>query len=256
MLRRVGLSLDEGTVIHRLDPRVKLFAVVAVSALSVLLSSLASILLLLALPVAVLVAARCLGRASILLLLFLAFSAAGMVVVYVTEIMSTLEFAKFFGRVFSVVCIGLAFSYSTSPSRFAKALEKLRFPRSVVFTLTLTLRFIPVFMDEARDLMDSLKVRGVDLGLKGILTSPRMVFRALVIPLMIRLTKTADDLASALEARGVGAPVKRTSLHELRFSRADVLFAALVLVSFVSLFLLDSSYFSWLDVALFWRFMI
>ena len=110
-------------------------------------------------------------------------------------------------------------------------------------------------MDEAKDLMDSLRVRGVDLSLRGILTKPRMVFRVLTIPLIIRMTKIADDLASALEARGAGAPVERTSLYELKFGWIDVAFTALVLLFLTALLLLDSSYFSFLDVQLFWGYM-
>ncbi|MEX2704807.1 MAG: energy-coupling factor transporter transmembrane protein EcfT [Candidatus Freyrarchaeum guaymaensis] len=255
MLKRITLSLEGRTIIHRLDPRVKLFAVVAIVVLSVMLSSLTSLFLLLALPILMLVVARCIGRASLFLSILLVFSILGVVVVYFSGMMSTVEFGKFFVRIIAVVCIGLVFAFTTSPSKLAKALEKLRFPKSVAFTFTLALRFIPVFMDEAKDLMDSLRVRGVDLSLRGILTKPRMVFRVLTIPLIIRMTKIADDLASALEARGAGAPVERTSLYELKFGWIDVAFTALVLLFLTALLLLDSSYFSFLDVQLFWGYM-
>lgn len=255
MLSRITLPIEESTVIHRLDPRVKLFAVVAISVLSVLLSSITSLILLAALPLSILVVSRCLRRALFFLFLLLAFSIVSVVLVYFTGIGSVFEFGKFFVRIFGVVCIGLVFAFTTPPSRFARALEKLRFPKSVVFTLTLVLRFIPVFMGEVKDLMDSLKVRGVELGLKGILRRPRLVFRALIIPLMIRMMKIADDLASAMEARGAGAPLKRTSLHDYKISGVDIAFTIMVLASLVALFILDSSYFSFLDIQLFWGYM-
>lgn len=255
MLSRITLPLEESTVIHRLDPRVKLFAVVAVSVLSVLLSSLTSLILLAALPLSILVVSRCLRRALFFLILLVVFSVLSVVLVYFTGIGSVFEFGKFFVRIFGVVGIGLVFAFTTPPSRFARALEKLRFPKSVVFTFTLVLRFIPVFMGEVKDLMDSLKVRGVELGLRGILRRPRLVFRALMIPLMIRMMKIADDLASAMEARGAGAPVKRTSLYDYKISEIDVAFTVIVLALLATLFLLDSSYFSFLDLQLFWGYM-
>lgn len=255
MLSRITLPLEEDTVIHRLDPRVKLFAIVAVSVLSVALSSLSSSILLAALPVLILAVARCLGRAAVLLFALLVFSAIGVLLVYFTGIGSPFEFEKFFVRIFAVVGIGLVFAFTTPPNRFAKALEKMGFPKSVVFTLTLTLRFIPVFVKEAKDLMDSLKVRGLGLGLRIILRRPRVFLRALIIPLMIRMMKIADDLASAMEARGFGAPIRRTSLYEYKVSWADAAFTAVVLTLLVTLYLLDSTYFSLLDVQLFWGYM-
>lgn len=255
MLSRISLTLEESAVVHRLDPRVKLFTVVAVSVLSVMLGSLTSLIFLAALPLLILAISRCLRRALFFLFLLAAFSIVSVVLVYFTGIGSVFEYGKFFVRIFSVVCIGLVFSFTTPPSRFARALEKLRFPRSVIFTLTLVLRFIPVFIGEVKDLMDSLKVRGISLGLRSILRRPRLIFRALVIPLMIRIMKIADDLASAMEARGVGAPFKRTSLHDYKISRMDVIFTILVLASLVALFILDSSYFSFLDIKLFWGYM-
>lgn len=255
MLSRITLPLEENTVIHRLDPRVKLLAIVAVSVLSIMLGSLSSSILLAALPILILAVAGCLGRAAVLLFALLAFSAISVLLVYFTGIGSPFEFGKFFVRIFAVVGIGLVFAFTTPPNRFAKALEKMGFPKSVVFTLTLTLRFIPVFVKEAKDLMDSLKVRGLELGLKGILRRPRIFLRALIIPLMIRMMKIADDLASAMEARGFGAPVRRTSLREYKFSWADVAFTAIILTLLVTLYFLDSTYFSFLDVQLFWGYM-
>ncbi|MGQ9722697.1 MAG: energy-coupling factor transporter transmembrane component T family protein [Candidatus Jordarchaeum sp.] len=252
MLSRVTLSLEESTVIHRVDPRVKLFAIVAISVLSVMISSLSSLILLAVLPLSLLVVSRCLRRAAFFLFMLLAFSVISVLFVYFTGLGSPFEFGKFFVRIFAVVCIGLVFAFSTPPSKFAKALEKMRFPKSVVFTLTLTLRFIPVFMNEVKDLTDSLKVRGVELGLKGILRRPYIVFRALIIPLMIRMMKIADDLASAMEARGFGAPVKRTSLYDYKISWMDAAFTAIVIAWLGSLLLLDFSHFSFLDVQLFW----
>ncbi len=255
MLSRITLPLEGNTVIHRLDPRVKLLAIVAVTVTSVMLSSLSSSVLLAALPLLILAVSRCLRRAAFFLFLLLVFSIISLFLVYFTGIGSPFEFGKFFVRVSAVVGIGLAFAFTTPPNRFAKALESLRFPKSVVFTLTLTLRFIPVFVKEAKDLIDSLKVRGLELGIKGILRRPRILFRALMIPLMIRMMKIADDLASAMEARGFGAPGRRTSLYEYKISWVDAAFASIVLISVAALFLLDFSYFSFLDVQLFWGYM-
>ncbi|MEM3586774.1 MAG: hypothetical protein QXO71_05555 [Candidatus Jordarchaeaceae archaeon] len=67
--------------------------------------------------------------------------------------------------------------------------------------------------------------------------------------------KVADDLASAMEVRGVSAPFKRTSLYDYKVGKADVIFIIIVSALLVAIFILDSSYFSFLDIQLFWGYM-
>lgn len=254
MLRQLQ-SAGGSTPLHGVDPRVKLVFVVAVSVLSLTLGSFTSILFLALLPVSILALARSLGRARFFIVSFIVFSALSVLVVYFVRIGSTLEFAKFFTRVFAVMCAGLFFALTTSPNKFSRALEKLRVPRSVVFTLTLAIRFIPVFVGEAREVLSSLKVRGVELGLRGLIRNPGVLLRSMTIPLVIRMMKTADDLVSALESRGFGSPTKRTSLYEVKVGKLDLVFTLATVAFLAALTLLDSSFFSFLDVIAFWRFM-
>lgn len=249
-------SPSGNTPLHRIDARAKLLFIVAVSVLSLVLGSFTSLLFLSALTVVALALARELGRAKTFMVLLLAFSALSVAVVSLLRVGSALEFAKFFARVYAVMCSGLLLALTTSPSHLSKALEKLRVPRSVTFTLTLTIRFIPVFVKEAREVLDALKVRGVEAGLKGFIKNPGTLLRSLTVPMIIRMAKVADDLASALESRGFGSPARRTSLHEARFRGSDAAFLAATTVPLILLLIFDSPLFSLLDISLFWRFLV
>lgn len=255
MLRQFQ-STGASTLLHRVDPRVKLVFVVTVSVLSVALGSFTSLLFLVLLPTFTLALARALSRARIFIVSLLVLSVLSVLVVHFMRFGSTMEFAKFFARVFAVMCAGLFFALTTSPSKFSRALEKLRVPRSVSFTLTLTIRFIPVFIGEAREVLSSLRMRRVELGLRGLIRNPGVLLRSMTIPLVIRMMKTADDLASALESRGFGSPAKRTSLQELKIRKFDLAFLSITMAFLVVLLLLDSSLLNFLDVTVFWRFMV
>ncbi|MEM4447310.1 MAG: energy-coupling factor transporter transmembrane component T [Nitrososphaerota archaeon] len=255
MLRGLQLT-STNTFLNGVDPRVKLVFVAAVSVLSLALSSFTSLLFLALLPTLTLSLARALGRARFFIVSFLVFSALSVFVVYLLRFGSALEFAKFFVRVFAVMNAGLFFAFTTSPNKFSRGLEKLKVPRSVSFTLTLTIRFIPVFLKEAEEVLSSLKVRGVKLGIRGFIKNPKVVLRSLTIPLIVRMVKTSDDLASALESRGFGSPAKKTSLHEVKVGKVDLAFLSITMAFLVSLLLLDPSFFSFLDFTAFWRFMV
>lgn len=65
-------------------------------------------------------------------------------------------------------------------------------PEAVAFAVSLTLRTIPMIFYVARETRDAAKARGLE-------RSPR----ALLIPLLIRTIKHADNLGDALNARGL-----------------------------------------------------
>ena len=67
-------------------------------------------------------------------------------------------------------------------------------PSKVGMMLSMVIRFIPLMMREAREILEAQRARGLD----------RSAI-ALLVPLLIKTLKMADDLAEALEARGYDA---------------------------------------------------
>jgi len=74
-------------------------------------------------------------------------------------------------------------------------------PAKVSLTLSLALRFIPLLFDRFGEIREAQRARGLD----------RNIF-ALLMPLMIKTLKMADNLTEAIEARGYNSqhrPAKR-----------------------------------------------
>ena len=79
-------------------------------------------------------------------------------------------------------------------------------PSKVGMMLSMVIRFIPLMMKEAREILEAQRARGLD----------RSAI-ALLVPLLIKTLKMADDLSDAIEARGYDAeavvPVWRRRRH-------------------------------------------
>jgi energy-coupling factor transport system permease protein len=89
-----------------------------------------------------------------------------------------------------------------------------RLPRDIVFAFVTAVRFVPVLMMDALQIMDAQKSRGLELQ-KGNIFSRFKRFIPILIPLIVDAVLRSGDLAEAMESRAYGAVKKPTSLHKL-----------------------------------------
>lgn len=150
------------------------------------------------------------------------------------EIMATMRAIL---RFIILVTSGLLFMLTTSVSRFIHSLEKMRFPFSLIFVLTMAIRFFPHCLREMELIRDNARSRGV-WGWALIL-HPYRSCRALLFPLLVRSLKKADALALAATIRGFGGPAKRSSRQRIGFQREDFLFLFSLLILSLSLLWAD-----------------
>ncbi|MGZ0084202.1 energy-coupling factor transporter transmembrane component T family protein [Caldibacillus thermoamylovorans] len=111
-------------------------------------------------------------------------------------------------------------------------LKKMRVPvHELALMMAISLRFIPTLMEETEKIMKAQAARGVDFS--GGRFSERMkAIVSLLVPLFISSFKRADELATAMEARGYRGGEGRTKFRQLAWKRTDtVCFAAVVLLA-------------------------
>jgi len=92
----------------------------------------------------------------------------------------------------------------------------------------LILRFIPVIFDQAGEIVDAQKARGVENR-----KNPVYRLTKLALPLMRRTFERADNLVAAMEARGF---TENRTDPELALHKRD--WISLIAVCFLSIFLL------------------
>lgn len=126
----------------------------------------------------------------------------------------------------SAACLG-----PLAPEELAAALRTLRVPEGVGFLLTAGLRYVPRIEKTVRAVRDAQQARGIDLRLR-----PRNLGRltALFVPLLVQGLRLADELALAMEARGVSSPRRRPAALP-PFRTRDASFLAFASAPFVAL---------------------
>lgn len=125
-------------------------------------------------------------------------------------------------------------TYTTSPisltdglERLLNPLKKLRVPvHELTMMMSMALRFIPSLIEETDKIMSAQKARGADFETGSILSRAKALIPILV-PLFVSSFRRADDLAVAMECRCYHGGEGRTRMKFLHFQGPDI--AALVL---------------------------
>ena len=104
-----------------------------------------------------------------------------------------------------------------------KPFKKLGVPaHEIAMMISIALRFIPTLIEETERIMKAQASRGVDLQ-EGKLNEKIMAILSLIVPLFVSAFQRAEDLANAMEARGYAPGQKRTRYKQLKFKMRDVM---------------------------------
>lgn len=111
---------------------------------------------------------------------------------------------------------------TTKTGDLVASLYAFRLPHTLVIPLAVGIRFFPTFAEEFRYVSDATRLQGLRFAPAGIVSHPVALFEALIVPLMLRSAKIAEELAAAAVTRGIEKPGARTSFNPLSFSPADI----------------------------------
>ena len=120
-----------------------------------------------------------------------------------------------------VALFAVVFATSTKTGDLTAALYALRMPRSLVIPFAIMLRYFPTLREEAAAVSASMRLRGLGLSARNLLTRPALMFEALAVPLMLRSAKIAEELAAAAVARGIDRPGRKTAYRRPAFRALD-----------------------------------
>ena len=253
----LGQYLPSDTSLHRLDPRVKILSVVALSLL-IFGATTGEIVLISAFLFA---AIRSAGMTPAVALRSLKPVAVFMAMIFSVHLLFTegeplVSLAPLPMRITregilrglfvtwqfaGLVLAAAVLTRTTSPSDLVGGIERLLRPFSrvgvpsqdIAVMIAMALRFMPMLMEEYDRLRTAQMARGADFTTGGLLLRGRAI-AALAVPLLLSSFRRADELAVAMEARGYRRG-PRTTLRELRFSGTDLrAFAAMALFVLVN----------------------
>lgn len=105
--------------------------------------------------------------------------------------------------------------------RLFRPLKPLGFPaQEFSLMLAVSLRFLPVLLEELEKLIIAQKMRGANFT-KGSYSSRLNALMSLLIPLFQNALDRADQLALAMEVRGFDPDRTRSSYHQHHFDQND-----------------------------------
>ena len=127
-------------------------------------------------------------------------------------------------RVWNIGSSVLSFIMTTEPRRMIyDMVEKLHIPYRFAYGFYSALRFIPIFEEEARNILNAHAIRGTNTVEKGLKSKIR-VFTRLGAPLLVSGLRKAKTSAIAMDARAFGAYPKRTQTVTYDSSWKDYVF--------------------------------
>ncbi len=258
-----GKYIPVNSIIHKLDPRVKIMAMFAIiiaifvpdswlvyGFLAVVISfvvMLAKVKLTLILKTL---------KSTVFMMIFLLIVncltvktgymmfAVGTLEIYSDAVFNTLYIVV---RLLLMIMVTTTLTATTKPLDLTLGIESLLSPlrifhfpyHEVAMMISIALRFIPTIIEETMRIMNSQKSRGVDFE-DGKLKEKITAILSLIIPLFTVAFQRAYELADAMEARGYVPDKQRTRYHVLKINVKDIIF--LILANIVLAFSIASRF--------------
>jgi energy-coupling factor transport system permease protein len=255
----IGQYYPADSILHRLDPRVKLIATIIFIA-SLFVSNtwtgylaatvfLAAVIKISKVPFRFMV--KGLKAIVVLLMITLFFNmifTPGKPVFHIWIITVTREgvvlAARMGIRLIYLIIGSSVMTLTTTPNqltdgleRLLKPLEKIRVPvHDIAMMMSIALRFIPILLEETDKIMKAQIARGADFETGGLLKKIKSMV-PLLVPLFISAFRRANDLALAMEARCYHGGEGRTQMKPLVYKKRDV-FACLILLAYLAICIL------------------
>lgn len=138
-----------------------------------------------------------------------------------------------------IVDSGVVLTYTTSPIDLTDGIERLLSPLAKIglpvhtfaMMMSLALRFVPTLIEETDKIIAAQRSRGADFS-SGNLISRVKALIPILIPLLISSFRRADELALAMECRCYHGGKGRTKMKQLHLRAADIFF-----LLFIALFI-------------------
>ena len=252
----IGQYYPTESILHRLDPRVKLIGTFAFIISLFIFNTfygyipvtifLFTVIKLSKVPFRFIVKGL---KAVIILLLFTVtfnlFLTPGDVIfrlAFLTITRDGLRIAGFMGIRLTYLILGSSLmTFTTTPNQLTDGLEKVMRPlrhihvpvHEIAMMMSIALRFIPILLEETDKIMKAQMARGADFESGGLLKRAKSLV-PLLVPLFVSAFRRANDLAMAMEARCYRGGEGRTKMKPLQYLGKDYL-AYIVLLLYLAL---------------------
>lgn len=121
---------------------------------------------------------------------------------------------------------------SLPPINLVRCLNSLKVPRWLTLGLLICIRFFGIMSEEVRRIKCAMRLRGISGWY-----NPKIWYRAIIIPFMMRLFSISDMLSLSLETRAFSMTSKASVYKQVRLQPRDwiyfVIIVAIVVIGFL-----------------------
>ncbi len=260
----IGQYYKADSIVHRLDPRVKLFGTLVFLVTLFMANSILGYVLATCFILGVVKLSKVplkfvlkgLKAIVIIILFSVSFTVLftegdrmiwqwGIISISVEGIIKSIEIVV---RLILMIIGSSLVTLTTTPNDIADGLEKafgclkiIKVPvHEIAMMISIAFRFIPILMEETDKIMKAQSARGASFDEGGFLEKAKSLV-PIIVPLLVSAIKRALDLATAMEARCYRGGEGRTKMKPLRYKCADymtygvyIVYVAVVIVIMVA----------------------
>ena len=110
---------------------------------------------------------------------------------------------------FGALFLGVALSMSIAAVRMTRSLSQVHTPRSVTLGMLIAMSSVPMLRGEIKRVREAMKTRGA-----GSILNPKILYRAFLVPFVMRLVNISDTLALSVETRGFALGKVRYTIYK------------------------------------------
>lgn len=242
-----GQYFPGNSLLHRLDPRVKIIAAILYIVVVFLAKNIGAFAFLIVFTIVLVMLSRISLKVVLKgmkpLVFIIAFTAVvnifwtegetkwvdwGIIQIYKEGVMYALLMIV---RVVAMLAgTSVILTYTTTPIALTDGLERLLSPLSKIgvpthdfsMMMTIALRFIPTLVEETDKIMKAQQARGVNFSTGSVLKRIKS-FLPVIIPLFVSAFRRAEELAVAMECRCYRGGEGRTRMTQLHLHARDLL---------------------------------
>lgn len=124
---------------------------------------------------------------------------------------------------------------SFPPINLTRNLVQLKCPRLLTLGMLVTVKFVPIIIDESKQIREAMKTRGVNVNWYNLYC----LYRAFIMPFMIRIISISDTMAVSIETRGFDLNDKSTNVYKtVNFTLRDGIFIVILLLIMIGAMIL------------------
>lgn len=228
---------NSNSVIHKINPIVKIIWLIVFSILVLASDNLYYILALLIVTLVVQALTRIPLRALKQYIAYLFFFLIITFILIVLTRENLLIGILFFLKMSILIISAVQFTLTTTQKELLISLIKLKAPYSFAFALTIALRFLPTIIKEAKEIMDAQRTRAHKL-IFNILRPMKSArsYIPIIIPLFIIIFNRSFELSLSSEARGFTPKIYEKQKLNFRFIDFCILFILAWLIVLIFIF--------------------